>query len=165
MSIHKSYKDSINTYEVHSIKMDEIEEHCARYMDSITGVVFHGSEISALKEQQKLAILKGMALSIYINNVEVGYLYAIPVGKLRYNVIVLHCYEYDAVVEAILAHELYLSGMIMRYTPKDPKVPLYNTLLQPLSLRIYRNNKTEFIKMIPNLDAQAMLTKLNIEVV
>lgn len=155
-----TYADPSASYTVHHISIKEVEQHCNRYMDSITGLVFHGSEISHKLELMQEAIGDGKAIKVLRNGIECGFMYLIPVRYTRANLIAVQAD--DAAIEAILIHEMYSTGRILRYTPRDPSYSLYNTIVQPVSMRMYTEDRVEYVKLIPNLDTVQLLDKFKL---
>ena len=125
---------------------DKVKEHCNRYMDSITGLVFHKSEILYQLELMEAAMEANMAYSITDHN----FMYLVPVGQKRANLVVLYCD--DEASKAILVTKMYELGKILRYTPRDPEVPLHNELLREVSVLMYKSNRVESIRMKPTLE-------------
>jgi len=156
---YNNYVDSSYTYNLVTIEDNQVEEHCSRYMDSITGF-FHASEITHQLNLMKEAVATGLALAVVVDKKTIGFLYMVPVGKIRGNVVVLYSETPEA--KAILVHELYKLGLILRYTPRDPVCNRHIELLQKVSYKMFQMNRVEFIKMLLEFDSQLALTNLHL---
>jgi hypothetical protein len=161
MPTSKIYTTAEGNYTLSSVNSLQVEEHCHQYMDSITGVIFHESEINDLLTNMYKA---DKAVVLTKNGEQLAYLYMVAVGKLRHNIITLHYLVENEITKAIIEHEIYSMNSILRYVPKDPEVLLHTHLLQPLSRRLFIRARTPRIKMIQDLDTQTNLTNLNIQV-
>lgn len=159
--VYSSYVDASRTYNLVTIEDSQVEAHFNRYMDSITGLVFHESEKLHQLNLMKEAVIKGLALVVMSNGQDLGVMYAIPVGRLRYNLVCLDCGFAQA--EALLVHELYRLGKTLRYTPRSPTGKLYKKLMQPMSYKMFKMNRIESIKMNREYNTQVQLDQLNLE--
>jgi len=158
---HSSYVDASRTYNLVTIEDSQVEADCNRYMDSITGLVFHESEKLHQANLMTDAAQSGLALAVEAEDEVLGFMYAVPVGRLRYNLVCLH--TSSPVAKALLVHELYRLGKILRYTPRDPVCEVHKELMQPMSYKMFKMNRIESIKMNREYNTQAQLDQLNLE--
>jgi hypothetical protein len=143
------YDDDSNVYKLYTVPYSDVTIHLDTYMDSLS-FEFHPSERQYQYELMVGAAHYGFAWSIQVNNIEVGFVYALPVGKKRLNIVALYTTSPDQYkAKFIMVDAVHTKFPLLRYTPRDPNCACNNFLLEPSSLKAYKMDLTFFIKMKP----------------
>lgn len=160
MKLTKVYKHQQALYELHPI-IEGVAAHCNQYMDSITGFIFHESEIEYQLNLMLKATKNNLAYSVVKDGQEVGFIYSIPIGQRSITLVALH-FTSD-IVKAILMNHLYSHDKLMRFMPRDPICRKIQEFLLPVSLKMYLASRTSTINMLTNVDTTIKLKEYQIE--
>ncbi len=168
MSLLVSYKSKDNVeYSIHTSTSESVTAHCDAFMGGIAdtySTVFHKTELSHQLNLMQQAVDVGVTLLVLVNGTINSFAYLLPVGEKRLNIIALHSYNVNPIAKLLLVNAIYNKNKILRVTPKEVICKEFAALLQPISHRLFKEDRTSFIKLKSPLFTNKLIPYLGLQV-
>jgi len=148
--------------------LSDAAQHSASYLEYVSianNTIFSSYESLDLVQQMEKSINNDLALSVYKDNIEVGFLYLYYASNTKYGILVLHTYDIDPdpIPKLLLINEVYSTAKCVTYLPKDIYTMQNISLLSPFGYRAFRYGQISTIKLQAPICDSGLLDYLNIE--